>query len=589
MRVWDLESKFAPRSIASAFSNVWAINDSRLTESYDARCPITLETFEEPVMLEDGSVYEQKAVLDWLRAHDVAPCTNVPLRDKVVLRLAPLKSVVEHLLSASPKQRLERAVASATAAVCSGESLDVGSSLKVFRELTACIAEGAVELERWKALVSEADSMRRCLETKATLRVQCACRAFLAKSSLLLQKDRRMQMMAGSALQLQSRSRTFLAQQRMEIEGHRLRQCERSASKRCKAAARMFAAQLCLLRARTLRRRCQLSKQLMLACRGNDKLNLVKRLVEYRANVGAYIDDSVMFCIDGCRRLDCRLCDDGKEAPNFSCEPFCRKYAESDPSGRLVVHVGTQHDQETDAFGLRGYTALHYAAHQGHVEVVRFLYEAGARKYECGEDGSVPMRLAVRAGHVEVVRLLFEVGAHKDASNVSGWCPMHEAVGVGNVEVVRLLCEARAEIEGGGARCQTPLGLAVFFGHSQIARLLLDAGAQKDTLDRGIMLWREVVNGEYEQAECKSMEAHFYGAIPTKDELDQYGCVPFYGSDRLGQVLVVCLNCAATAPKETWNSCPCFKLQEQPHAGGWARRLGDTACALWWKSAGRFS
>mmetsp|Transcript_85724 Transcript_85724/g.276666 ORF Transcript_85724/g.276666 Transcript_85724/m.276666 type:complete len:149 (+) Transcript_85724:64-510(+) len=147
MPAWDLESKFTPQRIASAFANVWSISDFRLTASYDAcgapaQCPITLEVFEEPVMLEDGSVYEQEAVLDWLKDHDVVPCTNVRVRHKVVLKLAPLKSVVEHLLLTTPKPRLERAMADAEAAL-SGDSHDVGRSLKVFANLSACLTDGA--------------------------------------------------------------------------------------------------------------------------------------------------------------------------------------------------------------------------------------------------------------------------------------------------------------------------------------------------------------------------------------------------------------------------------------------------------------
>jgi len=331
MPVWDLETKFTPQRIAAAFAQVWSISDSRLTASYDARgdvsvCPITCDGFEEPVMLEDGSVYEQHAVLDWLRSHDGSPCTNVRLRHKVALKLTPLKAIVNHLLLTTPKPRLERAVTDAAAAI-SGEFHDVGRILKNFRNLSASLAQGVSELGNWRVLVSQAElvlqDLRRCLDAASTLSVQSVCKTFLAQSSLRSQRDWQKREMAGSALQLQSRSRMFLAQQYLDIASRRRRQAELSASERCKAVARTFVAKLWLLHVRNLRRRCQLSKQLVVACRGNgtEKLGLVQRLLECRAHVDARVESFEHFATDAPRRLVCCLCDDGaaSEAANFSC------------------------------------------------------------------------------------------------------------------------------------------------------------------------------------------------------------------------------------------------------------------------------
>ena len=50
-------------------------------------------------MLCDGGVYESAAIKQWLRHHDSAPCTNVPLAHRKLLRLNPLRKVLEAFLA----------------------------------------------------------------------------------------------------------------------------------------------------------------------------------------------------------------------------------------------------------------------------------------------------------------------------------------------------------------------------------------------------------------------------------------------------------------------------------------------------------
>jgi hypothetical protein len=51
-------------------------------------------------------------------------------------------------------------------------------------------------------------------------------------------------------------------------------------------------------------------------------------------------------------------------------------------------------------------TALHYAAHQGHKEMVALLLSRGADTSCKDKDGHTAMKLAARAGHTDVVRLI---------------------------------------------------------------------------------------------------------------------------------------------------------------------------------------
>ena len=51
-----------------------------------------------------------------------------------------------------------------------------------------------------------------------------------------------------------------------------------------------------------------------------------------------------------------------------------------------------------------GATPLYIAAEKGHLEVVRFLVESGAKKNQgTTDDGATPLFIATQNGHLEVV------------------------------------------------------------------------------------------------------------------------------------------------------------------------------------------
>ena len=102
--VLDLSAKFTPSLVSAALARIWAVDGACLVPVVDvcgvvAQCPITLEPLADPVMLPDGFVYEKAAILEWLRSHDSAPCTNTRLPHKTILRLAPLRQVVEGMMA----------------------------------------------------------------------------------------------------------------------------------------------------------------------------------------------------------------------------------------------------------------------------------------------------------------------------------------------------------------------------------------------------------------------------------------------------------------------------------------------------------
>jgi ankyrin repeat protein len=98
------------------------------------------------------------------------------------------------------------------------------------------------------------------------------------------------------------------------------------------------------------------------------------------------------------------------------------------------------------AFGAFGFTALHYAAHLGHVECTRALLDAGADPAlrATGRIDATPLHSAVAGRQLETTRLLIERGAPVDATYEGGFTALDVARKEGMTEIAELLSSRRA-------------------------------------------------------------------------------------------------------------------------------------------------
>jgi len=152
------------------------------------------------------------------------------------------------------------------------------------------------------------------------------------------------------------------------------------------------------------------------------------------------------------------------------------------------------------------FTALIFAAREGHVDAARLLIEAGADVNRIAADGKDALGMAIFNGHYEAATLLVDSGSSVDQPDARGFTPLFWAVDRRNMEtapnfpwtitedplpLVRKLLEAGADpnklindtpqgrMRGGSPRIvfATALMRATFSGDLELTRLLLDFGA----------------------------------------------------------------------------------------------------------------
>lgn len=93
--------------------------------------------------------------------------------------------------------------------------------------------------------------------------------------------------------------------------------------------------------------------------------------------------------------------------------------------------------------GSSGYCPLHYAAREGHADIVQLLLAAGADPNAATRAGrATPLHRAAYTGSAAVVRLLLSGGADPTARDSDGQTPLHKAEARGHAEVAALLREA---------------------------------------------------------------------------------------------------------------------------------------------------
>ncbi len=120
---------------------------------------------------------------------------------------------------------------------------------------------------------------------------------------------------------------------------------------------------------------------------------------------------------------------------------------------------------------------LHFAAADGHIEVVRLLLEDGAHVSATNEGGETPLHYAANHGHIEVVKVLLDNGADVSAKGTGCGTPLQWAARNGQIKAAELLLARGADVNQRGGGGRTALHDAVTHEHIDMVELLLSGGA----------------------------------------------------------------------------------------------------------------
>ena len=138
-----------------------------------------------------------------------------------------------------------------------------------------------------------------------------------------------------------------------------------------------------------------------------------------------------------------------------------------------------------------GLPALHLAARDGSLDVVKTLVAAGADLNRRNAGGETAIMLAAIQGHLATVEFLLG----KEAQiNHPGWTPLIYAATAGKNEVIKLLIENHAYIDSTSPNGSTPLMMAVRGGHVTTVKLLVEEDADvlvKNEAGESALSWAE--------------------------------------------------------------------------------------------------
>lgn len=129
-----------------------------------------------------------------------------------------------------------------------------------------------------------------------------------------------------------------------------------------------------------------------------------------------------------------------------------------------------------------GSGALHCAASNGQLDVVKILVERGANLRAFDECGATPLHISAEKGQIEVVKYLLSKGASNRAFDRDGTTALHRAVRGGNSDVIRLLLDKGA-VKVVDRHGVTLLHVAANRNRTDLLKFLVDKGGDANARD----------------------------------------------------------------------------------------------------------
>ena len=141
-----------------------------------------------------------------------------------------------------------------------------------------------------------------------------------------------------------------------------------------------------------------------------------------------------------------------------------------------------------------GYTPLMFACGtfaeganekgDGNIELIERLLQKGSSVTRKSRGGSTALHSAAHKGHVNVAKLLINKGADVNGKVDSGVTPLILAATNGDLSLAKVLIENGARLNEQDMHGQTALMAAAWYFHQEVVRYLLDNGSDADLKSR---------------------------------------------------------------------------------------------------------
>ncbi len=140
---------------------------------------------------------------------------------------------------------------------------------------------------------------------------------------------------------------------------------------------------------------------------------------------------------------------------------------------------------DVNARGVKGRSALWYAANKGHKEIASWLLSNGATDAAIADKRDIlaPFHLAARNGHLEVLKLLHPKVGSVDIRTPSESTALMYAAAFGRNDVAKWLLSQNADVNARNKGNATALMAAAAGGHAPMVELLLSRGADPAVKD----------------------------------------------------------------------------------------------------------
>lgn len=154
--------------------------------------------------------------------------------------------------------------------------------------------------------------------------------------------------------------------------------------------------------------------------------------------------------------------------------PIAQLYNASKAGNKNVVQTLLAQGVHPNSKDKQGRTLLWWSASAGRVPITNLLLKQECMELnESDNNGWTPLHVASSNGHVEVVKLLLDKRADFSVTNTNGRTPLHVTSSNEHVEVVKLLLRKGAIANIVDKRAKSALTLASKNGHESIVAILL--------------------------------------------------------------------------------------------------------------------